>query len=375
VSRPFGIDLVMQYHRQMGMLAIGAIAAHGAVLVARRPGYLAALDPSRGGFGPLAGVLSFAALLALVSLSVWRRQLGIGYERWRILHGLLSVGALAGAQIHVSLSGLYASTPWKHAALSAFSLACVAVVAYLRFVMPARLRRRPWAVSEVRSEGGSTWTVALEPVGHPGLRFAPGQFAWIRIGKSPWSVDEHPFSFSSSAARPGRIEFGIKELGDFTRTIGSVAPGTPAYVDGPHGSFSIDFVENGAGVLFVAGGIGIAPILSMLRTLADRGDRRPHVLVYACTSLDRFSFRDAIEALRARLDLEFVPVLSEPPAGWSGATGFVNEDLLRGRVAANGRMRDAFVCGPDAMMSAVETALLACGAPARKIHMERFQLV
>ena len=62
----------------------------------------------------------------------------------------------------------------------------------------------------------------------------------MKLGRSPYTLQEHPFSFSSSAERSDRLEFGIKELGDFTSTIGDTALGTPAYLDGPHGCLSID---------------------------------------------------------------------------------------------------------------------------------------
>jgi predicted ferric reductase len=373
LSRPFGIDLVMQFHRQMGVLALIGMIVHAVVLTAARPGTWSTLGV-RGGSGALTGIAAVGCVLALVLLTLARKRMRLGYELWRGLHLGLSVLALACAQAHVMASGLYARAAWKAAALGAFSTACVGLIAYLRLVRPARLKRRPYVVAEVRPEGGSTWTLALVPSNHEGVRFAPGQFAWIKVGCSPWSIREHPFSFSSSAEEKGRIEFAVKEAGDFTRTIGSTAPGTIAYVDGPHGSFSTDFHECPAGYLFVAGGIGIAPILSMLRTLADRKDRRNHVLVHACTSLDRVSFRADLQALAAAIDLELVLVLTDPPSGWTGPSGYVSQDILRPFVAPGGNRRCAFVCGPDGMMSSVERSLLDCGMSPRDIHLERFNL-
>jgi predicted ferric reductase len=358
----------------MGVLAAAAMVIHAVVLGIARPAYLGGLDPTRFELGPLAGIVSLLAVSALIVLTVLRKQIGLGYETWRLTHVILSVLALVAAQVHVSVTGLYAAVPGKHVALLSFSAACVALVVYLRLVMPARLRLRPYAVTEVRPEGGSTWTVALAPVGHAGLEFAPGQFAWLRLGCSPWSVVEHPFSFSSSAENRGRIDFAIKEQGDFTRAIGSTAIGTRAYVDGPHGSFSIDFHGSPAGFLFVAGGIGIAPIMSMIRTLSDRRDQREHVVVYACSSWERVSFRDQLEDLTRTMKLKLVIVLSNPPTGWAGASGFITKHHLEGVVFADGVPRAAFVCGPDAMMDSVEKSLLACGLTRRLIHMERFNL-
>jgi ferredoxin-NADP reductase len=129
------------------------------------------------------------------------------------------------------------------------------------------------------------------------------------------------------------------------------------------------------GYVFVAGGIGIAPIMSMLRALADRGDRRPLLLFHAYRQWDRMTFREGIEGLEQRLDLRVVYVLEEPPDGWAGERGWMTEDLL-GRHLPAGRERLVyFVCGPDAMTQAVEQWLVALGVPASRVHSELFDLV
>jgi predicted ferric reductase len=372
ISRPLGIDLVMQYHRQIAYLALIVVLAHPAILILHRPTYLQLLNPFGGTLASRTGVISILALLVLTATSIWRRQLRIGYESWRVTHALLGIGAIVLAQAHIYLLGAFANAPWKQGALALWTLALVGLIVWLRLVKPLVLLRRPWQVAEVLPEAPTTWTVVLEPRDHDGIRFAPGQFAWIKFG-NPWSVDEHPFSFSSSAERPDRLELGIKELGDFTNRIGEVASGTPVYIDGPHGSFSSDF-QKADSFLFIAGGIGISPILSMLRTLADRNDPRSHVLVYACSRWSRTAFRDELDRLRGTLDLHVVYVFEEPHEGWSGASGYVDGEILRPLLRED-QSQHVLMCGPDAMMTAVEKALYEAGVPDRRIHMERFNLV
>ncbi len=116
---------------------------------------------------------------------------------------------------------------------------------------------------------------------------------------------EHPFSIASSAEHRATIELTIKELGDFTGSIGAVEPGQKAHVDGPYGQFSIDR-HRAASYVFIAGGVGITPIMSMLRTMADRADPRPLTLVYGASSLEEMTFREELEGLTALLALELV---------------------------------------------------------------------
>jgi predicted ferric reductase len=374
VSQPFGIDLVMQYHRQIGVLSILFVFAHPVVLLAESRAYWTLLRPSVGGAAIWTGVVATLALLAIAVASYWRKSLGIGYESWRVTHALAGVAALALAQAHVSLAGTYVDAPWKHAALVAWCALFVGFVVHLRLLKPFAFRRHPWEVVEVRPDVARTWNLVLAPVGHAGLRFAPGQFAWLKIGVSPWSVRENPFSFSSSAEHPERLEFGIKELGDSTNAIGRLRLGTRVYVDGPHGSFSSDFHPT-EGFVMIAGGVGISPILSMLRTLADRGDRRPVSLVYACSRWDRVAFRAELEALGERLALDLVYVLEGGHPGWTGPTGYVTREVLAPLVAPDPEARQVFLCGPDAMMEAVERILVDCGVPEERIELERFDLV
>jgi predicted ferric reductase len=213
--------------------------------------------------------------------------------------------------------GHYIAAPWQRALWTGIGLSWLAVIATVRVARPWRMLRRPYDVVEVRPERGDAWTVVVRPRGHPGFRHAPGQFAWVTLRASPFAMREHPFSISSSPVVSGQLEFTIKELGDFTATIKTVRAGETAFVDGPYGAFTIDR-HPAPGYVFIAGGIGIAPLMGMLRALADRGDQRPILLFYAYRRWERLTFREEIETLRSRLDLRVVYVLGEPPDGWQG---------------------------------------------------------
>ncbi len=198
------------------------------------------------------------------------------------------------------------------------TLVFLLTILWVRLVKPWRQLRKPYRVVEVRPERSNTWTLALEPDGHDGLRhFQPGQFAWLTLRNSPFSLREHPFTIASSPETLPRIEFGIKELGDFTGTIGTVKTGEAVYLDAPHGMFSIDRNRDAPGFVGIVGGIGITPLMSMMRSMADRGDKRPIFLFYANKSWDSVIYREEIESLSRRLDLTVVHILEKPPSGWS----------------------------------------------------------
>jgi predicted ferric reductase len=115
----------------------------------------------------------------------------------------------------------------------------------------------------------------------------------------------------------------------------------------------------------------------MLRTLADRADRRPLLLIYANNRWEDVTFRQEIEALQQQLNLRVVHVLLDPPEGWQGERGFVTQDLLARHLPAERKCNvyEIFVCGPKPMMDAVEKALTELGVPLGDFHSERFDLV
>ena len=129
------------------------------------------------------------------------------------------------------------------------TLTFVSVLVWGRIVKPVLAQRRPWTVEGFRPERGDTTTLTFRPNGHEGLRFAPGQYEWLTVGKSPFSVTSHPFSFSSSGDDAAQLAMSIKALGDFTRTVAQTKLGATAYLDGPHGVFTPDQYQ-GPWVLF-----------------------------------------------------------------------------------------------------------------------------
>ena len=374
VTAPYGIDIILQYHRQIALMALALILAHPAILVIENPARLGMLNPFGGNWASRAGNLAVYALVLLVLFSVFRQRINLDYEVWRVTHTLLGITALAFAHLHVSLAGVYLNTFWKQGLWKVFGVLMLSSLVYLRIIKPALQKRERYQVAELRRERGQTWSLALEPVGHAGTGFMPGQFAWIKLGDTPYTIEEHPFSFSSSAEKGDRIEFGIKELGDFTSELKQVPAGTTAYLDGPHGAFSIDRVP-AAGYVLIGGGIGITPMMSILRTMADRDDVRPVLLLYGEKVWEGVAYREDLEALKAKLNLSVVYVLEDPPEDWQGETGFITEELLKRRLPKERIKREFFVCGPPIMMEVVQEALIARGVALESIHMEHFNLV
>lgn len=377
LKAPYGSDIVYYFHRQISLVAFVIVLAHPLIIFFENPEQLALLNLATAPWRARLGVTSVVALIVLVAISVWRRPFKIHYDEWRIWHGVLATAVIALALGHIVLVGHYVAAPWKQALWIGYTIFWVGLLAYVRVFRPWMILRSPYVVEEVRPERGNTWTVTLRPEGHAGLKFQPGQFAWLTLRSSPFADREHPFSFSSSAAQTERLAFTIKALGDFTQQIKTVRPGERAYLDGPYGAFTPDRHDHAAGFIFIAGGVGITPMMSMMRTLADRREQRPLYLIYASRDWESVTFREEIEALAAHLNLRVVHVLEQPPEGWTGERGYITADILQRRLPSlkERNVYEAFICGPQPMMDAVERALLDLGMAMGDIHTERFNLV
>jgi predicted ferric reductase len=371
VAAPFGQDALLQFHRQIGYVGLAFVFGHVALSLKWE-----SLTPSDAVQAPALvwfGVAAVAAVVVLIATSVWRLRLRLSYELWHLIHTVLAVVAVVGALVHVYLVDEYVSTLWKQALWGLMAAAFLSLLVWVRLIKPRRMRDLPWRLERLDREPGQTTTLVLSPPDGTAFRFDPGQFAWFGFGRSPYSLTLHPFSFSSSSER-GEVEIAVKALGDFTSRIHELDLGTTVYVDGPHGVFSMD-QDEGPGFGFIAGGVGIAGLISMLRTMADREDVRPAILFYANNDWDSVAFRDELERLKGRMDLTVVHVLERPPGDWYGEAGFVTAEILS-RHLPNGYHRfQYFICGPAPMMDAVEGALVELGVPDDRVHTERFDMV
>ncbi len=379
VAAPFGIDAVLQFHRQIAYVGLLFILAHPLLLFVANTEFLALLDLTTAPWRARMAVLSTVALLALVALSVWRKRLRINYELWQLTHGVLAVVIVATALAHVFLVGYYVNEPWERALWLVMSAAFVCLLVWVRVVRPLQRYQNSWRIEEVVAERGNTYTMVLKPSGQHaknrnGFAFEPGQFAWIMIGKSPFAITQHPFSISSSAERTDRVALSVKAAGDFTSAIGALEPGTTVYLDGPYGAFSVDRHE-GPGFVLIGAGVGVTPLMSILRTLADRGDVRPCYLFLGNRDWGSITFREEIEELQTKLNLTVVHVLTHPDEGWDGEKGHIDAAVLRRHLPKRYERLQYFVCGPEAMMASVENCLAELEVPDERVHTERFGMV
>ena len=226
-------------------------------------------------------------------------------------------------------------------------------LAGIRRLMPRR--GRAYRVRAVRPEGDGVTTLALEADGHRGAPFEPGQFVRIKAAGAPLE----PAAFASSAEHPETPELAVEGA------LAAVEPGVRVLLDSPHGSLRPPLAD--AGYVLICVGIGLAPAMSLLRTLADRDDRRTLRLIAANRRWEEVPYRDALAALEQSLRLRVCHVLSEPPPDWEGERGHVDAALLRRSLPADAAERNVVISGPSVIAATTHAELLALGIPEQHI--------
>jgi propane monooxygenase reductase subunit len=209
----------------------------------------------------------------------------------------------------------------------------------------------------------------VEPAG---LKFFPGQYVDFAV---PGHEDTRSFSMANTSTVDGQLEFVIKIYPDglFSRFLDTqVAVGDRLDVTGPFGVFTLRDAPN-AELVFVGGGAGMAPILSLLRSMAERGIERKATFYYGARGRRDLCFEKELLALTETLpDFRYVPALSEPADGddWDGEVGLITDVLRRRETDLAGA--DAYVCGPPPMVEAALELLPALGVGDKRIFYDKF---
>jgi propane monooxygenase reductase subunit len=231
---------------------------------------------------------------------------------------------------------------------------------------------------------GTVEVIANEPVTHDmrhlivklvdpeEIKFFPGQYMDFVV---PGTGETRSFSMANTPNRDGLFEFVIKIYpgGLFSEYLADkVQVGDHIQVEAPFGTFTLRETRTND-LVFVGGGAGMAPMLGLLRSMAERGVERKVTFYYGARRRQDLCFAEELAALGGRLtDFSYVPALSEPAEddGWDGEKGLITE-VVRSRESTLKGV-DAYVCGPPPMVDAAIATLTALGVTENQIFYDKF---
>ena len=368
------MDKVYNNHHWVSLLSILLIIAHFMLLSFYNPIIATFLNVFKAPWVIAAGSIGLFGLILIGITSVLRKSFKLDYRYWLLIHDILTITILVFGMIHLFKVGYYTSHPFMKA-IWIFEIAVwVVAFAYIRIIRPLRIGQKPYMVASVVGESNDTYTLTLAPDGHEGVPFEAGQVAWISTGHSPMVLSRNPFSYSGSSEREGEIRFSIKNLGDFTSTIPHLKKGERVYVDGPYGTFNLNDPRMKNGLVLIAGGIGLAPVMSILNTMADREDKRPVYVFYGDLNEMTALYGHEFDDLKPKLNLAFVQVLEKPLSEEYPHRGYISKDLMLEHLPQNYQDLFYFVCGPALMLRAIEKHFDAMGIPDSQVHEENYTM-
>lgn len=374
-TRAFPMETLYDIHHRLSIFTCVLAIAHPVLLFINNPQTLRLLNFITAPWRARAALLSILAMLVLILTSVWREVMKLKYDVWRWIHDGLAFLAIGLGLFHMFKVNHYMALTYQKVIWLTLTGIWVAIILYIRVIRPIIMLKKPYIVDRVVEELGSSWSLYLKPEGHEGFNYQSGQFAWITT-ESPFIFRENPFSFSTSSDRDDNIVgFTVKELGDFTSTIKNLKPGDRLYVDGPYGTFNLD-EHYDRNLVLIAGGIGSAPVLSILRTMRDRERERPVIFFYGNPTYETIIYRDELEELEKQIDLKVIHVLEQPPEGWEGETGFITAEILKRHLPEDYQQWEYlfFLCGPMPMIEAVEGALEKLNVSSTRIFSEKYEM-
>ena len=357
-----GLDRMYRFHRRLGGAVVALLAAHVVVMLAAAtagpgdPGALLLPDP---GWRVFAGVLAAVTLLAVLALTVVAR---LRHETFLRVHRVLGVAFALGALHAVRVPAFRAQPAWLEGYLLIVTAVGIVAWCYRSGLGRTLVPRRFYELATVRALHPTITELTLAPLDAP-LEFAPGQLLFIGIDDPAVGRELHPFSIASA---PGdrTLRLVIKAAGDFTGALRALTPGALCKVEGPYGSFWRAGADADRQV-WIAGGIGITPFLSMARSLPD--DVGAIDLYYCTEDAEAAVLIDELYAVADRHPTVRVIPVAADRLGFLSATDVraASGDLARTHV---------FLCGPPAMITTLRTQFQALGVPDERIHFEDFRL-
>ncbi len=378
IERAFGLDILIRFHKHMAVAAASLLLLHPLLLSLGHGSWQLLIGLNLPWYIWVGkGVLVLVLVNVLVSL--YQGKIGLTFEKWRLGHDLMAPAILFFIFLHSWFAGDDLDLASMKGLWLAMAITAAGVFLYHTLVRPVFLRRHPYRVQEVVQETEDVWTVKLIPPPERRIEeYLPGQFHFLTFFRDrTLPVEEHHWTISSSPTQKDFISSTIKESGDFTATIGKTRVGDTAAVHGPFGRFSYALHPEERDLVFLVGGIGITPIMAMIRHMRDLGDTRSVMLLYANRSQDQIVFRDALDRIAegGRPRLTVVHVLSRPENNWTGETGHVDGRMIEKYCGPSLENKVFYVCGPPGMAESLLKALDQRGVSKRRIRQEIFSFI
>ena len=370
VEKSIGHDQLVIWHRNLGPWSLYLIGVHFLLVVVGYAGQdqmslareiLRMLNDFAWMWWALAG---FVLMVQAGITSYKKARAKYSYETWWMLH-VLTYGAVASAFMHQIQNGqMFIEHPLNRAYWIGLYVLMAFCVVWCRFLMPVvRSLRHDLRVESIVEESPDVYSVIMKGRKLIKLHAEGGQFFEWRFASKGHFLVAHPYSLSAApTARYMRIT--VKGLGDHSRSLATIKPGTRVLIEGPYGAFRAGQAHSKR-VVIIGGGIGVTPVRALLDEFKNSV---PIDFIYRASRVEDLALKGELDQIASESDglikiHYMVGSRREHPMDAS--------HLLS--VVPRVRESDIYICGPKPLVAAVVEAAQELGMHPERVHHEQFE--
>lgn len=363
-------DRQMILHRRLGWTVAVLALLHPVLIFI--PEDLAAIPVSPEYWPEMVGAGLLVALFGTAVVTQGRDFAGIPHQVWKLFHRFVPAGLATALVVHVLFvnDGYRAGPPRLVVLLGAVAFALL----WIRVAFRPIRRTCPHRVEAVMPAGKDAVTLVLSPLSGRRLAHLPGQFAYIRVRSVAMTREEHPFTIASEPGRAEGLCLIIRCAGDWTRRVGHILKGDTVFVEGPYGHFSPEAHVPASTLTFIAAGVGITPVLSVLRALSEKDDPRKMTLIWCNRTRDDLVHPEELRRLERHLPGLKATYLFSRENEPGGSPQRLGPEHLTQLIGPYRGSHLVFVCGPAEFMQQTFHYLRSLGYPKRCIKTEKFRM-
>ena len=369
VERGVGHDRLVTWHRKLGPWSLYAIGLHVFLIVLSFAGQdgiplykemWTFLTTFEWMWFALVGFL----LMVIAGVTSYKKaRAKMSYETWWLVH-ILTYGAVAASFMHQVINGqMFIGHPLNRAYWTGLYVAMAAAILYWRFWVPLfRSLKVNLKVEKVVIEGPGVVSVIMRGRNLDSLGAVGGQFFGWRFLSKGHALMSHPYSLSAAPTK-NHLRITVKDLGDHSRTLAFLKPGTRVFVEGPYGAFTAGRSTQ-PHVVLVGGGVGITPVRALMDEL--KGGAQLDVIFRASKEED----------LVLKAEMDYLANNSNGSIRIHYLVGPRKNHPMDARslkaLVPQFADSDIYMCGPEPLCSAVRKAAEDLGVPKNRIHDEAF---
>jgi predicted ferric reductase len=356
-----GLPDVYSIHHKIGAISFCLLLAHPLFLVVKFFSF--SIKSAVMFFVPQGDAVSFGiyALALMIALMVLTFYIKLKYHIWKFSHKFMVLVFVFAILHNLFITSDISRDLFLRYYIFTFAFVALILGFYQAFLSKIFNRHLEYNVMSVVKLNENVLQIGLEAKDRE-LKFIPGQFVFIRFLGEGVSSESHPFTISS-IPEDGKLEFNIKFLGDFTSQLKNLKEGDRAMISKPYGKFSYKEFK-AKEQIWIAGGIGVTPFLSMARSLPKNSSQK--IDLYYCIKNEKEII------LKNELDL-----LSQQKSNFniyywmSEGKDFITANNIL-ELSSGVISKEIFLCGPVSFMESLRLQFVKLGVKNNNIHWEKF---